>query len=268
MNYAIGDVQGCFNVLEKLLEHIQFDLNEDRLWFVGDLVNRGPQSLSTLRFIKNLGDRHPVVLGNHDLHLLALSHQAHPGWKEDTLEAILTAPDRDELMAWLSQRPLLYHDPLSGFTMVHAGLAPEWDLLTAKRLAKEVEAVISGDTAAEFFYHMYGNQPARWNEQLQGWDRLRCITNYLTRLRFCHLDGRMELNSKGTLDSYSPELLIPWFKVKPRANENVKILFGHWAALGGVTDVPNTYALDTGCVWGYKLTAMRLEDGKRFSVEA
>jgi len=267
MNYAIGDVQGCLTVLQRLLDHIQFDASKDRLWFCGDLVNRGPQSLETLRFIKNLGDHHPVVLGNHDLHLLALSYGVHPGWKEDTLHDILIAPDRDELLAWLRQKSLLHHDPQLGFTMVHAGLAAHWDLPTAMRLAHEVEAVIRSDKAADFFQHMYGNQPELWHESLQGWDRLRCITNYFTRLRFCHPDGRLELNTKGTLDKASKDL-IPWFAVAPRANAALKIIFGHWAALGGVTNVANTFALDTGCVWGRKLTAMCLEDGVRASVEA
>lgn len=267
MNYAIGDVQGCLSVLERLLEHIQFDANKDILWFTGDLVNRGPQSLATLRFIKSLGGQHHIVLGNHDLHLLALAHYAHPGWKEDTLTEILTAPDRDELIQWLSLQPLLYYDNKSGFTMVHAGLAPSWDLQTATKLAREVETVICSDAAAEFFQHMYGNEPEQWSEQLQDFARLRCITNYFTRLRFCHRDGRLELNTKGTLASSSPDL-IPWFAVQPRANADLKIIFGHWAALGGVTNTLNTYALDTGCVWGHKLTAMRLEDEKYFSVKA
>lgn len=267
MNYAIGDVQGCLSVLQRLLKHIQFNENKDILWFTGDLVNRGPQSLATLRFIKNLGAQHHVVLGNHDLHLLALSHYAHPGWKEDRLTEILTAPDRDQLILWLSHQPLLYHDNQLGFTMVHAGLASSWDLQIAQRLAKEVEAVISSSTAAAFLQHMYGNEPDQWSEQLQGFARLRCITNYFTRLRFCHRDGRIELNSKGTLASSSHDR-VPWFAVQPRANVDVKIIFGHWAALGGVTNTLNTYALDTGCVWGHKLTAMRLEDEKYFSVQA
>ena len=266
MHYAIGDIQGCFSELEKLLAHIQFDPAKDILWFTGDLVNRGPQSLETLRFIKNLGEQHIVVLGNHDLHLLALSHAAHAGWEDDTLNSILTAPDRDELITWLSQKPLLYHDVELGFTIVHAGLAPNWDLITAKRLAKEVEAIIQGTTAADFFKHMYGNSPEQWDERLTGWDRLRCITNYFTRLRFCHRDGQMELHTKGTRE-FSPDL-IPWFEVKPRANADLNIIFGHWAALGGVTNTPNTHALDTGCVWGHQLTAMRLEDHKRFSISS
>lgn len=267
MNYAIGDVQGCLSVLERLLENIQFDPGVDILWFTGDLVNRGPQSLATLRFIKSLGDHHPIVLGNHDLHLLALAHHAHAGWKEDTLQDIFMAPDHKELITWLSQKHLIYHDDKLNFTMVHASLAPSWDLVTAKRLANEVESAIRGDSAKEFFQHMYGNQPDQWSENLQGWDRLRCITNYFTRARFCHSDGRLELNTKGNLSSSSADL-IPWFKVQSRVNANLKILFGHWAALGGVTNTPNVFALDTGCVWGHELTAMRLEDGKRFSVKA
>jgi bis(5'-nucleosyl)-tetraphosphatase (symmetrical) len=265
MNYAIGDVQGCFEVLQRLLEYIEFDASKDHLWFAGDLVNRGPQSLETLRFVKNLGARQHLVLGNHDLHLLAVAQGAHPGWKEDTFSDILTAPDREELITWLSQQPLLYHDEALGFTMVHAGLASAWDLPTAKKAAKEVECILQSHAASEFVRHMYGNQPEQWDERLQGWDRWRCITNYFTRLRFCHPDGRLALENKGMLDAPFPDLL-PWFEVKPRANADLKIIFGHWAALGGITTTPNTYALDTGCVWGYKLTAMRLEDEKRFSV--
>jgi bis(5'-nucleosyl)-tetraphosphatase (symmetrical) len=268
--YAIGDVQGCFSELEKLLQKIQFNAEKDTLWFTGDLVNRGPKSLETLRFIKNLGSKHKTqkhitVLGNHDLHLLAMSHGAHSGWKEDTLSEILEAADCDELMLWLQQQPLLHHDETLGFTLVHAGLAHNWDLATAKRLAHEVETIIQSDQAKEFFKHMYGNFPDDWNENLQGFDRLRCITNFFTRQRFCHPDGRLELNEKGKIDSSN---LIPWFKIQNRKNKNLKIIFGHWAALGGVTNTENVFALDTGCVWGYALTAMRLEDGERFSVEA
>lgn len=263
--YAIGDIQGCFDTFRQLLEKIQFDPSKDTLWLTGDLVNRGPQSLETLRFVKNLGNRHHIVLGNHDLHLLALAHQAHSGWHEDTLNEILTAADRDELIAWLIHLPLLYHNEKLGYTMVHAGLAPSWNLETAKNLAKEVELVLQSVNAKAFFQHMYGNTPDLWDPALQGFDRLRCITNYLTRARLCHADGRLELKHAGTIASAEKDL-IPWFKVPHRANANLKILFGHWAALGGVTDTPNTYALDTGCVWGFSLTAMRISDGERFSV--
>jgi bis(5'-nucleosyl)-tetraphosphatase (symmetrical) len=264
-HYAIGDVQGCFDALNQLLDKIQFNPNQDILWFTGDLVNRGKHSLETLRFIKNLKSKHRIVLGNHDLHLLARAFNAHPGWREDTLNEILTAPDRDELISWVLHLPLLYHDDALGYTMVHAGIAPSWDLETAKSLAHEVESVLRGDHAKDFFAHMYGNYPDLWNPALTGFDRLRCITNYLTRARFCHPDGRLELENTGNIETTRDNLL-PWFKVPHRASAHLKIIFGHWAALGGNTHTPNTYALDTGCVWGYALTAMRLEDEERFSV--
>ncbi len=264
--YAIGDLQGCYTPLQKLLEHIQFDPNKDILWFTGDIVNRGPESLFTLRFIKNLGDRQRTVLGNHDLHLLAVAHNTLLEKKADTLKEILTAPDRDELIQWLLQQPLLHHDESLGFTMVHAGLAPSWSLEIAKQLAKEVEQVLQAPDVQNFFTHMYGSLPDRWDPYLQGFDRLRCITNYFTRMRFCYLDGRLELNFKGKIGDQPPGL-IPWFQIPNRVNASLKIIFGHWAALSGVTETPNVFALDTGCVWGRCLTAMRLEDGKRFSVD-
>lgn len=264
-HYAIGDLQGCLNTLEQLLLKIHFNPDKDSLWFTGDLVNRGMQSLETLRFVKNLPGQHQVVLGNHDLHLLALIHEAHPGWQEDTMNDVLTAPDRNELIDWLIKQPLLHHDETLGFTITHAGLAPSWTLDTAKKLAREVENVLQSNQAKDFFQHMYGNLPDLWSPSLEGFDRLRCITNYFTRMRLCHPDGRLELTHKGTVTSANDNLM-PWFKVPNRENANVDILFGHWAALGGVTDTPHVFALDTGCVWGYTLTAMRLEDQKRFSV--
>ncbi len=264
--YAIGDIQGCFFALENLLREIQFDSSRDSLWFTGDLVNRGQQSLETVRFIKNLGKNQQIVLGNHDLHLLACVHNAHKGQTDDTLQPFLTAPDRDELVHWLLQQPLLHHDKTSGFTMVHAGLAQSWDLNTALRLANEVETILQSDQCRDFFLNMYGNEPSAWDESLQGWDRLRCITNYLTRVRFCHADGSLELKTKENM-TIKDTRLTPWFQLANRANANLKIIFGHWAALGGVTNTPNVYALDTGCVWGYCLTAMRLDDGERFSVK-
>jgi len=264
--YTIGDIQGCFFALEKLLLKINFDRSKDVLWFTGDLVNRGPKSLETVRFVKNLNENQRIVLGNHDLHLLARAHNAHAGQKDDTLTSILTAPDCDELIHWLLQQPLLYHDETFDFVMIHAGLAPTWDLDTAKRLAHEVETILRSDQRHEFFQHMYGNQPNKWDDTLQGWDRIRCITNYFTRARFCHADGSLELKTKENMDVHHTNL-IPWFRVPNRVNAHLKIIFGHWAALGGVTNTPNVYALDTGCVWGYCLTAMRLEDGERFSVD-
>jgi bis(5'-nucleosyl)-tetraphosphatase (symmetrical) len=264
-NYAIGDVQGCFAALQALLTHIQFNADQDTLWFVGDLVNRGPQSLATLRFIKALGDKHHIVLGNHDLHLLARAHHAHPGWKEDTLAEILTAPDKDELFFWLARQPLFYYDEKLNYCMAHAGLAPVWDLTQAQALAQEVSDVLQSGAAGEFFHHMYGNTPCAWRDDLQGWDRLRCITNYFTRVRFCFADGSQDLEQKGNINSQA-KTLMPWYEVPDRKNADLNILFGHWAALAGVTNTPHTYALDTGCVWGFSLTAMRLEDQRRFQV--
>lgn len=264
--YAIGDIQGCFSSLEKLLSKIKFDPSRDSLWLTGDLVNRGPQSLETLRFVKQLGKSAHTVLGNHDLHLLAVAHNSHSGWKEDTLNDILNAPDRDELLNWLQHQPLLYQDEKSDYIMVHAGLAPNWDLITAKKLAHEVEQVLQGNKSKEFFDHMYGNHPDLWSPELQGFDRLRCITNYFTRVRFCYPDGRIDFKTKENIQSHTGDL-IPWFQVPQRANQNLKIIFGHWAALGGVTHTENVFALDTGCVWGFCLTAMRLEDGEKFSVD-
>jgi bis(5'-nucleosyl)-tetraphosphatase (symmetrical) len=263
--YAIGDVQGCFKTLNKLLEHINFDPASDSLWFAGDLVNRGPQSLETLRFVKQLGNKHHTVLGNHDLHLLARSHATHEGWKDDTLNDILQAPDKKELLDWLQHLPLIHHDAELGYTMVHAGFAKNWDLSKAQQLAKEVENVLRSDKASDYFHHMYGNQPDQWDEKLTGFDRLRCITNFFTRERFCFSDGRMDLKFDGTLES-APKDLLPWYQVPDRANAELNILFGHWAALGGITNTEKVFALDTGCVWGFDLTAMRLEDQKRFKV--
>jgi bis(5'-nucleosyl)-tetraphosphatase (symmetrical) len=263
--YAIGDIQGCFTALKNLLDHINFDPSNDTLWFTGDLVNRGPQSLETLRFVKSLGPQHRTVLGNHDLHLLALAHNAHAGWHDDTLQSVLTAPDKDELLTWLAQQPLIHYDVEFDYCMAHAGLASTWDLATAMVLSNEVSRMIQSSQAGEFYQNMYGNQPDYWLESLQGWDRLRCITNYFTRSRFCYMDGTLELTNKGTLENH-PDDLMPWFLVPDRVSEDLRIIFGHWAALGGVTNTGRVYALDTGCVWGFSLTAMRLEDEERFQV--
>lgn len=262
--YAIGDIQGCYSSLQKLLNHIQFNPNEDSLWFTGDLVNRGAQSLETLRFVKNLGSKQHTVLGNHDLHLLAVAEGTRANSLDDTLTAILEAPDRDELLHWLSLQPLIHHDEKLNFTMVHAGLASSWDLATALQLSHEVESALSSEKKKDFLYHMYGNLPDLWVPELKGFDRLRCITNYFTRIRFCHPDGRLDLSNKGKIETVNN--LIPWFKVPHRVNKDLKIIFGHWAALCGITNTPGVFALDTGCVWGFNLTAMRLEDEKIFSV--
>ncbi len=264
--YAIGDVQGCYQPLMQLLEKIQFDAQKDTLWFTGDLVNRGPQSLEVLRFVYQLGDKHQTVLGNHDLHLLAVADGSRMQHHSDTLSEILNAPDINELLNWLSFRPLLVQDDVRGYVMTHAGIAPSWTIAKARALAQEVEAVLRKGDAHELYSHMYGNQPDLWDDALTGMDRLRCIINYFTRMRFCHRDGRLDLSYKGTIQDKHPDL-IPWFDVQPRAASGVKMIFGHWAALNGEVDQPDLFALDTGCVWGNKLTAMRLEDGQRINVQ-
>lgn len=262
-NYVIGDVQGCFAELMALLEHIQFDSTQDRLWFTGDLVNRGPDSLAVLRYVKSLPIKPAVVLGNHDLHLLAIACGQARLKPNDTIEDVLLAPDCSSLCDWLRHQPLLHH--ALGFTIVHAGLAPQWDLTTALHCAKEVETVLQSNEYPELFAHMYGNNPNRWQDDLTGWMRLRLIINYLTRIRFCDENGTLELNTKGE-SQLAPAGFFPWYKIPNRAHKNLKIIFGHWAALGGQTDEPGIYALDTGCVWGNALSAMRLEDQTRFSV--
>lgn len=263
--YAIGDIQGCDAALQKLLMHIHFDSANDILWFTGDLVNRGPDSLQVLRFIKNLGDKHITVLGNHDLHLLAVAYGVRTKHRQDTLDDILNAKDRDELIQWLRFRPIIHVDSSLPFVMVHAGLAPQWSLQKACSLAREIEMALRSDTVDVFLKNMYGNKPDQWNDQLIGLDRMRCIVNYFTRMRFCYHDGRYDLTYKGNIAD-KPQELIPWFDVANRANANKKIIFGHWAALAGITQTPNVYPLDTGCIWGRALTALRLEDKKIFSV--
>ncbi len=264
-NYSIGDVQGCFNALNNLLQKINFNPAKDTLWFTGDLVNRGPQSLEVLRFVKSLGKQAVTVLGNHDLHLLAVANKKIAGKKQDTLAAILTAPDCQVLCDWLRQQPFLHYDKKLAYLMVHAGLAPQWNLKKALQCADEVQTVLRSNQYTEFLANMYGDEPNCWHESLTGWPKLRLITNYFTRMRFCKPDGTLELDKKGKADNPPPGFL-PWFKVPQRAHKEVKIIFGHWAALNGEADEPHVFPLDTGCVWGNCLTAMRLEDGKRFKV--
>ena len=260
--YAIGDVQGCFAELQSLLELIDFDPARDRLWFAGDLVNRGPQSLETLRFVHGLGDAALTVLGNHDLHLIAADFDARYARSKDTLQPILEAPDKDELLEWLRCRPLLHHDPELGFTLLHAGLPPQWDLARAQDCAAEVVEVLRNGRHGEFLSRMYGNEPDLWSEDLEGWDRLRYITNCFTRLRYVDPEGRLNLRDKGAPGS-QPRGHLPWFAVPGRASAGLRILFGHWSTLGRVAE-ENVFPLDTGCLWGGQLTALRLEDLKWF----
>lgn len=255
--YAIGDVQGCYAPLQKLLARLRFDPAQDYLWFTGDLVNRGPQSLEVLRFVQGLGERAVCVLGNHDLHLLAVATGAAKSKKLDTLDEILRAPDRGELLHWLRACPLLHHDAALGYTLIHAGLLPPWDFAQAQRLAREAESMLRGDQYQEFFHHMYGDLPDHWNENLHGFDRLRVIVNAFTRLRYCDLDGNMDLRPKGPLGS-QPADLLPWFQIPGRRSRELKIVFGHWSALG-LWRGEGVIGLDSGCLWGRSLSAARLD---------
>jgi bis(5'-nucleosyl)-tetraphosphatase (symmetrical) len=256
--WAVGDVQGCFVELEALLERIGFTPRRDELWFVGDLVNRGPASLEALTFVAGLGDAARVVLGNHDLHLLAV---ARGGAKlrggDRGLQPILDAPDRERLLDWLQARPVLHHDAAIGCTMVHAGLPPQWDLALARRCANELESALRGEHSGRLFEAMYGNQPDRWRDDLEGDDRLRFITNALTRLRVCDRSGRLRLEFKGPLEQM-PSDAMPWFRAPRRRWAGARIVCGHWSALGYV-DENGVLGLDTGCVWGGTLTAQRLD---------
>ena len=255
--FAIGDVQGCHDDLMRLLERIDFDPVDDRLWFAGDLVNRGPSSLAVLRFVKGLGGHAVSVLGNHDLHLLAVAAGTATLRKGDSLDEVLAAPDREELLYWLRHRPMLHHDAVLGYTLVHAGLPPQWDLQQAQACAQELEAVLRGPGYAEFFQSMYGDEPRRWDPGLTGMARLRFIVNCFTRLRYCTPEGDLDLKSKGAPGTQAPGHL-PWYAVPNRASAMLHVLFGHWSTAGEVRG-HNAYALDTGCVWGGRLTALRLD---------
>jgi bis(5'-nucleosyl)-tetraphosphatase (symmetrical) len=260
--YAIGDVQGSFDELQALLGAFGFDRAKDSLWFVGDLVNRGPASLATLRFVRDLGDRALSVLGNHDLHLLALAQGSVKAREDDTLGEVIAAPDRDDLLDWLRHRPMAH--VAASYVLVHAGLLPQWDITTAKALAGEVEAELRGPGHKEFLAQLYGSLPDRWNDKLRGIDRLRVIVNAMTRLRFCTPEGVMEFNTKGETAKAPPGYL-PWFEVPGRKSADHSLVCGHWSALG-LHIAPNLLALDSGCVWGGKLSAVRLEDRRLYQV--
>lgn len=265
-DYVIGDVQGCFEPLQRLLDCIHFDESSDRLWFVGDLVNRGPDSLAVLRFIKSLKRTPRITLGNHDLHLLNLLFGNNP-WRnqDDTLHQVLIAPDAQALGHWLRQQPILYHDVALNTVMCHAGIAPIWTLTQASAYAKELEHALSTDDYLNFLTHMYGNEPNIWTNNLSGLPRLRLICNYFTRMRFCNQQGHLNLSYKGTIEQ-APVDLFAWYNTPHRIDIAPTIVFGHWAALNGRCPHPNIYALDTGCVWSGRLTALRLQDKQSFSV--
>lgn len=254
--YAVGDVQGCFTPLRKLLDKVRFDPARDQLWSVGDIVNRGPQSLACLRFFAGLGASARVVLGNHDLHLLAVANGIRGLKRGDTLREILDAPDCAELLDWVRRQPLIQAD--ADYTMVHAGLAPQWSLDDAHRLAGEVAAVLRGPDYVEFLRGMYGDQPDVWTEDLRGVERWRLITNYLTRMRFCTPAGQLEFASKEGPEDAPPGFL-PWFDVPGRKTAGQLLIVGHWASLMGRANRADVFALDTGCVWGQQLTLFNLE---------
>lgn len=261
-SYAVGDLQGCYFSFQRLLDTIDFNPDHDRLWLVGDLINRGAGSLATLRWLYQHRSSVVAVLGNHDLHTLAVAEGFVPVHKSDTLNELLTAPDSVELLAWMRHQHMVYQ--ADGYLMVHAGLLPQWDADQALALGGEVEAVLRGPDYRDFLAHMYGNQPDLWHDDLQGYDRLRLITNGMTRLRVCSPEGRIEFKFKGELDRI-PAGYVPWFDVAGRRSHDAVIVCGHWSALG-LQQRPDLFTLDTGCLWGGQLTAMCLEDRRIFQV--
>lgn len=260
--FVIGDLQGCYHSFLNLLEACRFDPGQDRLWLVGDLINRGPHSLAVLRWMRTHDRCVNVVLGNHDLHALAVHEGLVEPHRNDTLDALLAAEDRDPLFDWLRLQPLAH--AAQGYLMIHAGLLPQWDAAKASQLAREVEAVLRGPDYRRFLATMYGNTPDHWDDALTGMRRLRVITNALTRLRICTPEGRMEFRFKGSPKDI-PQGYQPWFEVKGRKNREDMLIFGHWSALGLMVR-DNLIALDSGCLWGGRLTAIRLEDRQVFQV--
>jgi bis(5'-nucleosyl)-tetraphosphatase (symmetrical) len=261
--YAIGDVQGCYDQLMRLLERAGYDERRDRLWFVGDLVNRGPESLATARFVKGLGQRAVTVLGNHDLALLVIGAGHARPHRGDTFGDILAAPDRDELLDWLRHQKMMHAE--GAWAMVHAGLLPQWTIAQALALGREVEAALRGPDHNEFLRRMYGNEPLRWRDDLAGYDRLRIIVNAMTRMRLATPEGTLEFSHKTGLDG-APAGYLPWYDVPGRASRGDAVIFGHWAALGLLVR-NDVVCLDSGCVWGRSLSALRLEDRRLFQLD-
>src|SRR5258705_4035581 len=263
MHYIVGDIQGCCDPLDSLLAEIDFSPSRDHLWVLGDLVNRGPKNLQTLKRLRDLGDAATCLLGNHDLHLLAVAYGVRRAHRSDTIDDILESPERDGWIEWIRERPLAVH--AQGWLMVHAGVVPQWDLATTLRLAAEVEAHLRSDDMRAFLTVMYGNEPSRWDESLQGADRLRFAVNVLTRIRFVTPDGRLELKAKEGRAG-APAGLVPWFDAPDRRTQGVPIAFGHWSSLG-LVNRSDLLGLDTGCVWGGQLTAVRIDGGRREMVQ-
>jgi bis(5'-nucleosyl)-tetraphosphatase (symmetrical) len=261
--YAIGDLQGCFGALQALLGEVGFRPNRDRLWFVGDLVNRGPDSLATLRFVRSLGAAAVTVLGNHDLSMLLVAEGYGKRHRSDTFDDVLEAPDAAQLLDWLRGQRLFYVE--DDWAMVHAGLLPQWSIARAAALAAEVEAALRAPNHRDFLAHMWGSEPDAWREDLSGWARLRVIVNAMTRMRFCTPEGTMEFKAKGPPEQ-APAGYLPWFDVPGRASRTHTVLCGHWSALG-LRQSPELIALDSGCLWGGELSAVRLEDRRVFQVK-
>lgn len=268
--YLIGDVQGCYDELMALLKRIKFNKHQDKLLFTGDLINRGPQSLNVVRFVKSLGRRAVTVLGNHDLHYLAVSCGVKPLGQHDTFSSLLTAKDNKSLFHWMRKRPLLYLNKKWGILLVHAGILPHWDLISAQRYTKEVEQMLRGKRKNYLFLlkQMYGDHPAVWSPHHPKMDRMRFVMNCLTRMRYITSSGILNLSEKGKGKSLSGHQ--PWFTgplVLHKKNPGLRIFFGHWAALNGRTNRSNVIGLDTGCCWGNRLTAVRLSDLKVFNIK-
>ncbi|MDR1647881.1 MAG: symmetrical bis(5'-nucleosyl)-tetraphosphatase [Zoogloeaceae bacterium] len=261
--YAIGDLQGCYDALRRLLDRCAFDPAADRLWLVGDLVNRGPKSLAVLRFVRGLGDAATAVLGNHDLYLLMMAAGVKRRASDDTLIQVLEAPDRSELLRWLVSLPLFHVE--KKHVLVHAGLLPQWTVPQAQALADEVRAVLTGKNSDKLLLNLLGDRPDRWDDGLEGWPRLRVIINAFTRMRFCTEDGRMAMHAKGPPES-APSGTMPWFAWPQRMSRSHTIVCGHWSALGFYRG-EGLIALDSGYVWGGKLTAVRIEDGEVFQID-
>ncbi|PVY76456.1 bis(5'nucleosyl)-tetraphosphatase ApaH [Tamilnaduibacter salinus] len=259
-DYAVGDIHGCLPALERMLDRVGFSPSRDCLWSVGDLINRGPDSLGTLRYFERLGNATKVVLGNHDLHLLAAVFGGHGVRSKDTIGPILEAEDADRLVGWLRHQRVMEYDANRDLAMVHAGLPHVWSVDAAQRYARELEAVIQGPEAEAFFREMYGNEPGRWDDGLAGVARWRLITNYFTRMRFIAADGTLDLATKET-GTDGPAGYAPWFQYE--RPDQTRVVFGHWAALNGATNSDRYIGLDTGCVWGGRLSLMNLDTGER-----
>ncbi len=263
MIYLVGDLQGCCNPFERLLQTIDFSPSRDHVYILGDLVNRGPDSLGVLRRLRELDNAATCLLGNHDLHLLAVAHGVRKPHRSDTLDTILNAPDRDDWLNWIRRQRLAVHE--HGWLMVHAGVVPQWDAAQTVALAGEVEAMLAGPDVGEFLTRMYGNEPERWDDSLRGVPRWRCVVNSLTRLRFCAANGTMEFATKDGSDG-APEGFMPWFEVPGRRTEGTPVAFGHWSTLG-LINRDDLLALDTGCVWGGQLSAVRVDGATRELVQ-